>query len=59
MLWDGLKLGKPAAFDVTVTSLLIPAILARANVDTDAAASVAEARKHASNDLKCSELGWV
>ena len=50
--------GKPAAFDITVTSPLTPAILAEASRRVGAAAEVAENRKHTANDPKCAELGW-
>ena len=50
--------GKPAAFDITVTSPLTPAILAEASRRVDAAAEAAENRKHTANDPKCAELGW-
>ena len=53
--WDR---GKPAAFDVTVTSFLTPITLSEASVGAGAAASAAESRKHAANDAKCQELGW-
>ena len=52
-------LGKPAAFDITVTSPLTPITLHEASVTSGSTAQVAENRKHASNDAKCSELGWV
>eukprot|EP00731_Ephydatia_muelleri_P037801 Em0566g3a len=51
------SLGKPAAFDLTITSLLNPSILSEAGVMAGFAASVAECRKHDLNDPKCSELG--
>ena len=51
------SLGKPAAFYLTITSLLNPSILSEAGVTAGSAASVAECRKHVLNDLKCSELG--
>ena len=47
--WDR---GKPAAYDVIVTSSLTPAILREASVAVGAAAFAAESRKHAAND------GW-
>ena len=47
-------LGKPAAFDITVTSPLNPTILAEVCLRVSAAAEAAERRKHAAN-----ELGWV
>ena len=52
-------LGKPAAFDVSVTSPLHPTILAEACVRVGAVAATAERRKHAANDPNCAELGWV
>ena len=53
--WD---LGKPAAFDLTVASPLNQSILNEACVTAGSSARVSEQRKHASNDVKCSELGW-
>ena len=53
------KVGKPAAFDVTVASPLTPATLNEASASAGAAAHVAENRKHAANDTKCQELGWT
>ena len=50
---------KPAQFDITVTSPLSPAILAETSQRVGAAAEAAERRKHAANDPKCTELGWV
>ncbi|KAL5499898.1 hypothetical protein EMCRGX_G011366 [Ephydatia muelleri] len=54
--WDR---GHPAAFDVTVTSLLTPAILNISSIYEGAAGRVAEARKHTTNDAKCQDLGWL
>eukprot|EP00731_Ephydatia_muelleri_P036192 Em0213g5a len=51
-------LGKPAAFDITVTSLLNPSTFTEASVMAGSAALAAEQRKHHANDAKCSELGW-
>ena len=53
--WD---LGKPAAFDLTVASPLNQSILNEVCVTAGSSARVSEQRKHASNDVKCSELGW-
>ena len=53
--WD---LGKPAAFDLTVASPLNQSILNEACVTAGSSARVSKQRKHASNDVKCSELGW-
>ena len=50
--WD---LGKPAAFDLSVTSTLHSSVLLEASMT----ALVAENRKHNTNDRKCEELGWV
>ena len=52
-------LGKPAALDVSITSLLNPLTLLEAGVLAKSAAQVTEARKHQANDPKCSEFGWV
>ncbi|KAL5517008.1 hypothetical protein EMCRGX_G002472 [Ephydatia muelleri] len=52
-------LGKPAAFDLTITSPLNPTTLTEAGVKCGSSAQVAEVRKHAANDGKCKELGWV
>ena len=49
--WDR---GKHAAFDITVTSPLIPSIITAASLSEEA-----ETRKHKINDPKCLELGWV
>ena len=48
-------LGKPAAFDFAVTSLLISNNLPEASVTAGSAAFVAEVRKHQANDKKCAE----
>ena len=42
-----------------VTSPLTPVTLNEASVTSGSTAQVAENRKHASNDTKCSELGWM
>eukprot|EP00731_Ephydatia_muelleri_P015211 Em0008g931a len=52
-------LGRTAALDVSITSLLNPVTLLEAGVSATAAAQATEARKHQANDPKCSELGWV
>ena len=52
-------IGKPAAFDVTVVSPLIPITLIEAGARSESAAGKAEVRKHKANDPKCRELGWV
>ena len=54
--WD---LGKPAAFDLSVTSTLHSSVLQKASVTASSAALAAENRKHNSNDRKCEELGWI
>ena len=54
--WDR---GKPAAFDVTVTSPLCPAILRDSCRMSGAASTAAESRKLLSNGPKCQELGWT
>ena len=52
-------MGKPAAFDFTVTSPLTSSNLPEASVTAGSAAFVAEEGKHKANDSKCAELGWV
>ena len=59
MLVPNWVLGKPAAFDITVTSPLTLITLHEVSVTSGSTAQVAENRKHASNDAKCLELGWV
>ena len=54
--WD---LGKPAAFDLSVTSTLQSSALLEASVTAGSAALLAENRKHNSSDKKCDELGWA
>ena len=60
MFWSlaAWMLGKPAALDITVTSPLNPSTFTEASVTAGSAALAAEQRKHNSNDVKCSELGW-
>ena len=58
MLVSGCVLGKPAAFDITVTSPLNPSSFTEASVMAGSAALAAEQQKHHANDAKCSELGW-
>ena len=55
----GSKLGKPAAFDITVTSLLTAINLPEASVTAGSAAFAAEERKHKANNSMCAELGCV
>ena len=59
VLVNNWHLGKPAAFDLTVTSPLNPITLTEAGVRYGSSALFAEARKHNANDSKCAELGWV
>ena len=59
VLVQGWDRGKPAAFDITVTSPLTPATLRDASTFSGAAAHAAECRKHSTNDARCQELGWV
>ena len=59
VLVQGWDRGKPAAFDITVTSPLTPATLRDASTSSRAAAHAAECRKHSTNDARCQELGWV
>ena len=51
--------GRPAVWDVTVTSPLTPAVLNEAGMTAGAAAAASKQRKHIANDPKCQELGWV
>ena len=50
-------LGKPAAFDISVTSPLNPKIISVAGLLAGAAALSTEERKHTENDPKCNALG--
>ncbi|KAL5474377.1 hypothetical protein EMCRGX_G026317 [Ephydatia muelleri] len=59
ILVEGWDREKPAAFDVTVTSPLTPVSLNNASASVGAAAYAAECRKHAANDTRCQELGWL
>ena len=49
-------LGKPAAFDISVTSPLNPQIVSVAGLSAGALST--EGRKHTENDPKCNALGW-
>ena len=51
--------GQPAALDITVTSPLTPVSLKDSSRIAGVAALSAETRKHAANDPKCRELGWI
>ena len=51
--------GKPAALDLSVTSLLNPITLPEAGVTAGAAAKATEERKLKANFAKCADLGWV
>ena len=51
--------GKPAAFDLTVTSPLNAFVILEAGVTAGSAVTAAELRKHSANEDKCSELGWA
>ena len=50
--------GRPAAFDICVTSPLNTLTLSEAGVCAGAAAQAGEVRKHSANDEKCGDLGW-
>ena len=52
-------LGKTAACDISVTTPLNSNIMSEAGVTAGAAAQATELRKHETNDVKCSELGWL
>ena len=58
MLLPNRALGKPAAFDISVTSPLNPKIISVAGLSAGAAALSTEERKHTENDPKCNALGW-
>ena len=51
------SLGKPATFDLSVTSLLNSNVLLEAGLAAGQAASATEERQHEENDAKCKELG--
>ena len=53
------SVGKPAAFDLSVTSLLNLNVLMEVGLTAGAAARSTELRKHEANDGNCRELGWV
>ena len=53
------SVGKPAAFDLSVTSLFNLNTLLEVGLTIGAAARATELRKHEANDGKCRELGWV
>ena len=55
-VWD---LGRPAAFDFTVTNPLNPTHMMEASVSVESTLESAEAPKHAENDAKCDRLGWT
>eukprot|EP00731_Ephydatia_muelleri_P018225 Em0011g265a len=57
VLVEGWERGKPATFDITVTSPLCPAFLGEASQVAGAAALAAETRKHIAK--RCQELGWA
>ena len=56
---EGWERGQPAALDITVTSSLTPVSLKDSSRIAGVAALSAETRKHAANDPKCRELGWM
>ena len=59
VLVEGWERGQPAALDITVTSPLTPVSLKESIRFAGVAALSAETRKHAANDPKCRELGWM
>ena len=61
VLVEGWERGQPAALDITVTSPLTPVSLKDSSriAGVHVAALSAETRKHAANDPKCRELGWM
>ena len=52
-------LGKPAAFDLSVTSPLNAQIFQEACVTAGSAALAARIRMHRVNDERCRDLGWA
>ena len=52
-------LGKPEAFDLSVTSMLNTQVFQEASVTAGSAAVAAQIHKHGLNDERCRELGWV
>ena len=52
-------LGKPEAFDLSVTSMLNTQAFQEASVTAGSAAVAAQIHKHGLNDERCRELGWV
>ena len=56
---EGWERGQPAALDITVTSPLTPVSLKELCRIEGVAALSAETRKHAANDPKCQESGWI
>ena len=58
VLFSNWSLGKPAAVDLTITSLLNSTILSEVGVKAVSAAQAAECMKHQTNDTKCFDLGW-
>ena len=50
---------KPAVIDLTVVSPLGSTHIVEAGTTAGSAALSGEGRKHANNDLKCTELNWV
>ena len=55
---SGMGQGK-AVSQQTVTSPLTPVSLNNASASVGAAAHTAECRKHAANETRCQELGWL
>ena len=53
------SLGKPTAFNLSVTSPLNSNVLLEVGLAAGQAARATEQRKHEENDAKCKELGWV
>ena len=52
-------MGKPAAFDLSVTPLANSSILLETGVTAGRATLSTEQRKHSANDGTCNELGWI
>ena len=58
IFFSSLGFGKPAAFDLMVTSTLNSSTLIEVGVTSGSAALAAEVCKHNFNNAKCVELGW-
>ena len=53
------ELGRPGAFDLTITSPLNSTVLSEASVRAGSASQASEKHKHQASDDKCQELGTI